>query len=390
MRFAVIDLGGSFIKSALAGGAELEHVQRTPFPPFLDHPTKREIALDAIARVFDAHVGRLLRFQPQALFVSTQMHGFVLGDRFISWQDQRALDGAFEELQSRIDDPDRIGRELGPGHAATVLFAMRPDAGTPLPLPNALIGSDTADETLAHSFGVYDIRKRTWDQALLDAFELRHLAWPRVTRWNEIIGTYRDLPVYSPVGDQQAALLGAGLQAGELSLNIGTGSQVSVLLDELRSGDFKVRPFFGDRFLATVTHIPAGRALNRLQRTINTPWSDIDAAVDALDATDLVVELSFYRGRIDNIRESNFTAGHLFLAAYENMATNYLAAALRLHPDHDWGTLVLSGGLAHKAARLRKLVSSRLQRNYRLSVSEDETLAGLARLGMAALGSATV
>ena len=400
MRFAVVDLGGSFIKSALADArtAELEHVVRTPFPPFLEggEPSVREVDLPTIRRVFDAHVQRLLRYEPSALWISSQMHGVALGDRYVSWQDQRSLSGAYEEFRSRVADPQRIGNELGPGHAATVLFAIgRSDTvrRTPLPLPNALIGSATADETLAASFGVYDLRRRAWDDVLLEALGLDDVEWPRVTRWNQVVGEYRGLPVYSPIGDQQAALLGAGLTAGELSINIGTGSQVSILTETFTAGGFKLRPFIGDRYLATITHIPAGRALNILQHAVHVPWPDIDAAVDALASTDLVIDLSFYpsafgqRGRIQNIREGNLTPAHLFLAAYENMAGNYAEAARRLVPNGEWGSLVLSGGLAHKSRRLRTLIADRLKREYRLSSGEDETLTGLARLATAALVS---
>ena len=62
------------------------------------------------------------------------------------------------------------------------------------------------------------------------------------------------------------------------------------------------------------------------------------------------------------------------------MAGNYAKAAAMLFPSGDWGLLALSGGLAHRAARLRQLISERLQRSYRLSASGDETLAGLASL----------
>lgn len=125
MRFAAIDLGGSFIKSALADAETLEHVHRTPFPAFLEglDPSFREVSLPSIAAAFDEHVERLLPYRPEALFISTQMHGFVLGERYISWQDQRSLASHFDELKARIEDPVRIGNEIGPGHAATVLFS---------------------------------------------------------------------------------------------------------------------------------------------------------------------------------------------------------------------------------------------------------------------------
>jgi hypothetical protein len=47
----------------------------------------------------------------------------------------------------------------------------------------------------------------------------------------------------------------------------------------------------------------------------------------------------------------------------------------------------LSGGLAHKSRRLRTLIAEKLQRDFRLSSGEDETLTGLARLATAALVS---
>src|SRR5437764_13292540 len=102
-------------------------------------------------------------------------------------------------------------------------------------------------------------------------------------------------------------------------------------------------------------------------------WEGIDAAVEAVQSTDQSVDLSFFpgasdrRGRIENIHEGNFTPGHLVLAAYENMAGNYAKAAAMLFPSGDWGLLALSGGLAHRATRLRQLISERLQRSYRLS-----------------------
>jgi hypothetical protein len=72
------------------------------------------------------------------------------------------------------------------------------------------------------------------------------------------------VPCYTPIGDYQCAMVGALLQYGELSLNISTGSQVSLLKPQAEFGNYQTRPFFDGRFLATITHIPAGRSLNLL------------------------------------------------------------------------------------------------------------------------------
>ena len=66
-----------------------------------------------------------------------------------------------------------------------------------------------------------------------------------------------------------AAILGALLQRDELSLNISTGSQVSLLKPKVEFGNFQTRPFFDGRFSITITHIPAGRALNALVKLLS-------------------------------------------------------------------------------------------------------------------------
>lgn len=434
--FAAIDLGASFVKSALVDieGATIRDISRTSFPPFVRNraPGVREVDLPQVADRFFGALDRLLQLEPrcEGVLISTQMHGFVLMNRegtpasdFISWQDTRSLghvpdqSSSFEAFEARIPDRARIGNEVGPGHAASVLFSMSRDGMVlddviPVPLPVALLmerlgAAPTADETLAASFGAWDVHRSKWDQALIDALGLGLIQWPRVTVWNEIVAEIehagRSIPIYSPVGDQQAALLGSFLSPAELSINIGTGSQVSILSGEPIPGQFKVRPHLGNGFIATVTHIPAGRALNvlaslfaRQGESLNETWEEIGRAVEGVTETDLSIDLAFFpsafgdRGRMENISETNLALGHMFLAAYENMANNYRKAALQLRSDkEDWGSLVLSGGMAHRNDRLRRIISQRLERRYRLSSSPDETLTGLSVLAQLISGHAS-
>jgi len=113
------------------------------------------------------------------------------------------------------------------------------------------------------------------------------------------------LPVYAPSGDHQSALAGAFLAEGELSVNISTGSQTSLLAQKFEPGDHQTRPFFDGRFLNTVTHIPAGRALNVLLGftselalaqglALGDPWPVIQQAVAAVSESDLAVDLAFF------------------------------------------------------------------------------------------------
>jgi sugar (pentulose or hexulose) kinase len=96
-----------------------------------------------------------------------------------------------------------------------------------------------------------------------------------------------------------------------------------------------------------------------------------------------LVDLAFFpspvgeRGTVSNIGEDNLTVGNLSYAAFRNMADNYRACALRLSPNQDWHTLVLSGGLAQKLELLRQMILARFTCNWRLCASTEDTLLGL-------------
>jgi sugar (pentulose or hexulose) kinase len=207
---------------------------------------------------------------------------------------------------------------------------------------------------------------------------LRGLILPSLRQVGEIIGRFDGIPCYVAIGDQQCALLGSFLEENELSLNISTGCQVS-MITKLELGDYQIRPYFG-KHIKTITHIPAGRSLNALMKFFNHSWDDIDERL--IGHTDLKVNLSFFAsaygqfGEITNIREENMTMANLFRAAFENISDNCYQAALRISPERKWTNLVFSGGLAHKNGSLRKIIQQKFGIDYRIATVED-TLNGL-------------
>jgi sugar (pentulose or hexulose) kinase len=155
--------------------------------------------------------------------------------------------------------------------------------------------------------------------------------------------------------------------------------------------------------LNTVTGIPAGRSLNHLVNLLTElprrqglvladPWPLIVAAASEVGTTNLTVNLAFFdsmggkHGQLGNIHEQNLSVGHLFHAAFQNMAENYYAAALRLSPAQEWRGLVFSGGLAQKIPLLRQLIEGKFHLPHRLSPSSEDTLLGLMALGSVAVG----
>ena len=264
-----------------------------------------------------------------------------------------------------------------------------------------------ADPTLA--VGAINLETLDWHQAAGSHLGLGPVRWPALRPFQEQVGYLAtggaSLPCYAPTGDHQCALAGAFIAERELSLNISTGSQTSLLTTGLELGRYQTRPFFDGRFINTITHIPAGRALNVLLDLagelavaqglqLADPWPTIQQAVAGITDSDLAVDLAFFpspvgqRGAISNIREGNLTLGQLFHAAFRNMADNYRACALRLSPDQAWDRVVFSGGLAQKLERLRDMIAAQFSSPYRLCASTEDTLIGLMALALVIDGRA--
>jgi len=205
------------------------------------------------------------------------------------------------------------------------------------------------------------------------------------------------------VGDHPCALAGVLLDFEELSLNISTGSQVSLRSEHAEPGDYQTIPFFDRQFIHRISNFPAGRALNALVRllselaesegiTLSDPWPYIAKATAARPAGEVRAHLSFFptpmgdSGSLTNIREENLTVGDLFRAAFANMAENYYTSALRLSPGQGWRRLVFSGGLPQKLEVMRRMIVEKFQREFRLGPTTDDTLQGLLVLALVTSG----
>ena len=440
MRYLGIDIGSSFIKGAVldAGGLCLSHIERVDAPPLVKglDPMFREVEPGDFVQRVRRVLERLHEHAPDAVGVlmCSQLHGMVLCDakgsaltRFITWQDQRALmrlpgadASSFDEIESLISREERqqLGNERVPGvplnylfwfarHRASPALRVTP-ASLPYFVAAQLCGTPlVSDITHAYGHGALNIHTRDWHHGVVEKLGLSDVLWPRIVPQGAVIGEWshagRSLPVFAPVGDYHCSQVGALLESGELSVNISTGSAVIQIAEGAETGEFQTRPWFDGCYLKTITHIPAGRALNSLVHllselataqgvTLRDPWAYIHAEAARADDGGLQVNPAFYtsnmgnRGAVLNLREENMTVGHLFRAMLGGMADNYATCAGRIAPQHDWSRLVFSGGVALKNALLRELVCDRLGRDHRLAPSEEDTLFGLLVLSLAFTG----
>jgi sugar (pentulose or hexulose) kinase len=442
MTFIAVDLGTSFIKGAVLDldTLSINHIRRVPFPEPIPNLPQWFFEVDPrqIVSSFQSVVAGLLPHAPkcEGLVMCSQMHGLVLTtpqgeprSNCITWRDERVRhphpsgEGSYLELLSRrlsAAEHRQLGNELKPSLPLCYLFWMVEEKQTP---PGDLIAASLPDFVLANlsgstpgieltnagAHGALNLETLAWQHDIIARLGLEHVRWPEIHPFGQVAAHITidstTLPCYTPVGDHQCSLAGAFLDYGELSLNIATASQVTMLTPDLQLGNYQTRPFFDGRFINTIARIPAGRALNLFidllselavarQVDLPDPWEYIANAVAVLDETDLQVNLSVYastigdRGAIANIHESNLTVGHLFRAAFEHMAGNYYTQAQRLLPNRAWRNLVFSGGLAQKVEVLRRIIAQKFQLDYRLCASSEDALLGLLALALVAGGRA--
>ena len=434
MTLIALDVGTSFIKGAVVEPESLQvkHIHRVPFPDPLPNlpPLFFEVNPEQIMAAVRGVISHLLPRAPgcSGIVMCGQMGGLILVNgrgeplsNYISWKDQRATmshpSGAgshFEVMEQQLSQEERrqLGNEVRPGLPVSFLswFAEQkrsiPSKAIAAALTDFVVANlcETTPQTeLTNAVGSLNLETRDWHYAAFSRLGLAGVQWPVLRDLREPVGRLKigskTLPCYAPTGDHQCALAGALIGFEDLSLNISTGAQASLLTPRFQPGAYQTRPFFDGLFLNTVTHIPAGRSLDILldllcelakahHVALEDPWSYIAQEVAKVDDTDLNVDLAFFFspvgqcGRIANIREGNLTIGNLFYAAFRNLAENCYTCASRLSAERTWQTLVFSGGLARKMDLLRQMIVERFQCRHRLTRSTEDTLIGLLALAM--------
>lgn len=436
MHTITIDCGASFIKGAVfEDGAIKRIVSRSA--PFVG--SEREIfsvrhipRLAAMVRdmILELAAGE----REVVLCISNEMHGFLLADAdgrpytdYISWQFELEKTMGGEDASCRVlredaslsDDIRRSGMPLRASLPSSNLHCLAragklPDGeglrfytlGTYL--LRALSGGPEPEEheTNAAATGLFDLVSGDWNRKYLEAIGAGGVVMPAVGH-GAVSFDLDGVRVHAlpAIGDQQAALLGAGFtEADDLSFNLGTGAQVSRLTDALVFSDVhQTRPYFNGLYLKTIPHIPSGRAFNVFFRFVKSAleqygidlsddaiWDGMLSAAGTAGETALPrIGLNFFPNAVDGgpadggsitgIGEYAFSLGSLTRAVMEQMADNFTSVADRLTPDpSEVKRLVFSGGIARRLDMVQKRVTAHYP-GAGVVVSSNETMLGLYR-----------
>lgn len=120
----------------------------------------------------------------------------------------------------------------------------------------------------AAGMGLYNCKKRVFMSETLAKHGANPALAPTITAEMEPLGTYRGIPVFASLGDNQASFLGSVRDTSNTILvNVGTGSQISVLSDRCDVGNgIEARPLTKDCYLLVGSALCGGAAFAALEQ----------------------------------------------------------------------------------------------------------------------------
>ena len=425
MAYAGIDLGGTYVKAGLLepGGASASAVRRWSTPYVYSGRVPEAVDVGALMAWVSTELSRLADAGATAVFITNQMHGVILTDDNVvphsaayTWQADLAANDpggtldALARLSDGLGEETRraLGNELRQGLPIVTLaclarrseFSMRGLTALSLGdfIASRLCGKIVATHvTNAAASGLYDLVKGGWSAHALRVAGIADLSMPEVVTAPRIEGSTtidgRVLTVACAIGDQQAALMGASLEHSELSVNIATGCQVSRRICAPDTTAPQLRPFVNGDYISTVTHIPAGRALNAFVRllsgsansdSLSANWAALEQAA-AATTTDLRANVALfpaargYPGSLTGLSEHEMEPGAIFRAAMEDVVSRIGDAASAIGMS-GLTRVVLSGGVAYNSSLMRSLVSEKLTMPTRVVSEDADALIGLGKI----------
>ncbi len=413
----LLDVGGTYVKSAVLvqGQASPQNIRKFSIPRFIKSDSGRAVipTTEFLTVVDQAiEIQKKSRSNISHIYVSGQMGGYVIekaGDfEIVSWQDQRSLELRYEkeriELELWLKTSAAFkdtGSELRPGlpfFSLAVTKPYSPEVSVASPFRSVisfvtsyLTNFEASDMhvTDAAASGCFNLRSNIWDSHLIGKLG-KSLILPSVHSEVTRIGYSAKylLEVFTGVGDQQASLLGTGLEPGKIVVNIGTGGQVAGFKDPSQDeGDFQKRPYFGGKEIRTITHLPSGRALSAFVEFCYPGEQQFDKFKEferSCSAPDLTseIDLGDFNGTLNSLTGNGdeIIPEKLSSMFFGSLIRSYETALTRLNLE---GELLFAGGVGQKVQTIAQELSRATGRKFSISNAQETTLEGLAKIARA-------
>ena len=420
-----LDIGSTNI-SAVVVDFELGEVLETyVFPNASKTESESDFAeFDAewIAEKVRRVVDYLVKVYPniKAIGVTGQMHGMVYVSAdgkavssLYSWQDGRG-NRKYSETKTYCDEiADRTGYPCSSGYAFATLFYNKINHIEPKKAKSfcsimdyvVMVLTDNKTPLMhisnAASFGLYDMKNMCFDLKAVKKLDLSHFKLPQIAKNAEIAGYYKNIPICVAIGDNQASVFGSVKnEKTSVLVNFGTGSQVSVITDELRDTDRQLesRPYLFGKYLLCGSALCGGKAYAILEKFFadyaetltqkrNAQYEIMNKLAQEayLNTKPLSVSTLFcgtrqnpsLKGQISGVDDVNFTPGNLILGVLQGMA-NELKAYFDCMECNDVTRLVASGNAVKKNPILQNLLKDTFGIQISLTNNNEEAATGSA------------
>lgn len=408
----VVENGAVLSALTLENGAFLE--TPNPWEKIQDPNHIRATALQAVETLLAQHP------DTQRIGITGQMHGILYLDAtgtpvspLYIWQDGRG-DQPYDRQETYAQHVSRItGYPAATGYGMVTHWynlqnGLVPASATQLCTIHDYIAMLLSGNTVAlteasdaASLGLFDVEKGCFDQDALKKAGIDPAMVPKLAE-TPCIGHFRgSIPVYIPIGDNQASFLGAtGGKTDAMLVNMGTGGQFSVYTEHfLECPGLETRPFPGG-FLLVGSSLCGGRAYALLESflrqtakamTGSTPNSCYDAMNTLLSSgcpEDLPTVVPLFqgtrqdptlRGSITGLNTENFTPRHLIWAMLQGMTAELHDMYLRfLAAGGAPAVLIGSGNGLRRNSHLQNCFSRMFGQKLVMSDCNEEAATGAA------------
>ncbi len=244
------------------------------------------------------------------------------------------------------------------------------------------------------SFGCYDIETKIFSCDYQ----------PLVTDEFKVVGKYKNIPVSVAFGDNQASVL-ASCKKQDILLNVGTGSQVSIITDKIYFADnIETRPYFENNFLTVGSALCGGRAYSLMKDFIREIISQkvsvsdkevyqiMENLLSIIDKPTVKADTRFAGTRADK----NITGSFTFVSSENFKPGEFIYSVLYGMAEELYGmynsfgvkrkSIVGSGNGIKKNKRLMKIIEELYGVSLKIPNFEEEASFGAMLFGLIAIG----
>lgn len=221
----------------------------------------------------------------------------------------------------------------------------------------------------------------------------------------KIAGIYKNIPVSVAIGDNQASVLSTLASEEEILLNVGTGSQVSIISNKIiNSENTETRPYFENKYLIVGAALCGGRAfaiLKDFYKELISYFAEIDdgkvyqimdGMLEDMKSSPLLVDTRFsgtrrdqsIKGSISGITTENFRPKYLTQGILEGMISELYEMYKETNTEKNG--IVGSGNGIRKNINLIKIAEEKFGSTLKIPAHTEEAAFGAVLFGLISCG----